>query len=384
VSAIFLCSGLLLLALAQHPFISYPLSLLLAARLFPRPLTPAADANRPESVALCMCAYNEERVIGDKVENMLAMRKAIPNLEILIYVDAATDRTVDILRSYGDAIVVIEGKTRQGKTHGMNTLVASTSCDLIVFTDANTVFIEDTLPNLLRPFDDPSVGCVCGHLVYTSAVGGATAETGALYWRLEEWIKERESQTGSVMGADGSIFAIRRCLHRPPPPDFFDDLFVSLSILCAGYRVVRAADALAYEETTSVSKEEFTRKIRIGCMAFNVHRFLRADLRRLDLLDKYKYLSHRRLRWVSIYLLAGGVLCLAISLAIRGYWLVLSLGILFAAALAFSAWRWPHGLLGRGREIFIALLATGIGVWRSIRGVRYQTWTPVSSARRSA
>ena len=144
--------------------------------------------------------------------------------------------------------------------------------------DANVVFAPDAVRRLLRPFADPAVGCVCGHLVYTApdgaaaegGGGGATAATGSLYWRLEERIKELESRTGSVMGADGSIFAIRRALHRPPPRDIIDDMYVSLSILCDGHRVVRAGDALAYEATVSRPAEEFRRKIRIACQAFIV------------------------------------------------------------------------------------------------------------------
>ena len=149
----------------------------------------------------------------------------------------------------------------------------------MVFTDANVMFAPDALPRLLRPFADPEVGCVCGHLVYTAPDGSPTAATGSLYWRLEERIKQLESRTGSVMGADGSIFAIRRALHRPPPRDIIDDMYVSLPMLCDGHRVVRAEDALAYEEIGLRPAEEFRRKVRIACQAFNVHRLLRPRLR---------------------------------------------------------------------------------------------------------
>src|ERR1700761_990630 len=153
----------------------------------------------------------------------------------------------------------------------MNTLVQATDADYLVFSDANVMFAPDAIPKLLSPFQDPAVGFVCGHLIYKSVDGNATASTGSAYWRLEEAIKELESRTGSTMGADGSIFAIRRDLHRPAPPDIIDDMFVSMSILCDRYRVVRASDAIAHEETVSRPQEEFRRKIRIACQAFNVH-----------------------------------------------------------------------------------------------------------------
>ena len=322
--------GALALLLAAHPFVTYPMSLRVLVRLRPRPLRPA-PATAP-TIALCVCAYNEERVIEAKVENMLAMRAAVPDLEILVYVDAASDRTAEILRGYGAHIQLVAGTVRHGKTHGMNLLVGMTAAELVVFSDANVMFDADAVPRLVAPFADPEVGAVCGHLVYTGPGGNATAETGSRYWRLEERIKALESASGSVMGADGSIFAIRRRLHRPPPPDLIDDMFVSLSVLCGGARIVRAADARAYEESVSRPAEEFRRKIRIACQAFNVHRALRPALRRMPLVDRYKYVSHKLLRWLAIYLLAASAVSVPAGLALAGA--PLAAGLLLAVGIA--------------------------------------------------
>ena len=225
----FLAAAAVFLVLGVHPFLTYPASLRLIARVRPRPI--CRKAGLAPRVALCVCAYNEESIIDGKAENMLAMRRAVPNLDLLIYVDAASDRTAELLGRFEHDIRVVVGRERHGKTHGMNLLVRSTDADFIVFSDANVMFAPDAIPQLLRPFEDPSVGCVCGHLIYTDAGDNTTATLGSAYWRLEELIKDLESLTGSTMGADGSIFAIRRALHRPPPPDIIDDMFVSLSIL---------------------------------------------------------------------------------------------------------------------------------------------------------
>lgn len=379
-STAFLLLGLLLVLLALHPFVTYPLSLLALSRLCAAPRLPFGGMPAGRA-ALCVCAYNEERVIRAKIENMLAMRRAMPDLEILVYVDAATDRTAEIAQGFGEAIRLVVGERRLGKTHGMNTLVAMTRTDFLVFTDANVMFEADALPKLLQPFVDPSVGCVCGHLVYTSLAGGPTAETGSLYWRLEEAIKELETRTGSAMGADGSIFAIRRTLHRPPPPDLCDDMFISIAVLLQGSRVVRAAGAYALEEAAAKPRDEFARKVRIGCMGFNVHRLLRAELRRLPLLDRYKYVSHKLLRWFTVYLLLAGGLCILAGLALAGAWLVLAILLLDALAVGLLVLLLPSGPMARLREVISAFVATGLGVWRSLRGERFQTWTPVSSAR---
>ena len=368
-------------ALALHPFITYPASLAIAVRLFGSRPPRSAELPAGTRTALCVCAYNEAGIIRQKVENMLAMRTAMPDLELLVYVDAATDGTAEILRDYVDRVRLVVAPSRQGKTHGMNTLVAATDAEFIVFSDANVMFAPDAVPRLLRSFADPEVGCVCGHLRYTGADGSTTAATGSAYWRLEEKIKELESCTGSTMGADGSIFAIRRVLHHAPPPFIIDDMFVSLSILCDGHRVVRAADALAYEATVSRPGEEFRRKIRISCQAFNVHRLLWHRLRHLPPFDRYKYVSHKLVRWLSGYLQATAAATFLAGLALIGAWATLGGCVAAGLALLLLALARPSGRIGRLLDIGVAFAATSLGVIRSLRGERFQTWTPPASAR---
>ncbi len=234
-------------------------------------------------------------------------------------------------------------------------------------------------------------GCCCrsptlrsapsaGTFRYSGPGGSATAATGSLYWRLEEHIKSLESASGSVMGADGSIFAIRRRLHRPPPPDLIDDMFVSLWVLCGGHRIVRVDDALAFEEAVSRPAEEFRRKVRIACQAFNVHRALWPMLRKLPAPDRYKYISHKLLRWLTIYLLGAGIICLLVGLAIAGAPVTAAI-LLILGLVALAVLMRATGRLATLRDALGAFVATGIGVWRSLRGERFQTWSPPASAR---
>ena len=372
-------AALVCFLVALHPFVTYPLSLRLLARIRQRQIVPTVPAP-PLSVAVCVCAYNEARVIAGRIENLLALRQSMPGLEILVYVDAASDATAAIARSYGNAITLVEAQARLGKTHGMNTLVGMTRADIVVFSDANVTFAPDALEKLLAPFADAAVGCVCGHLCYSQA-GGETAATGSLYWRLEEHIKALESATGSVMGADGSIFAIRRALHVAPPSHLIDDMFVSLSMLCAGARIVRQPDAFAFEDAVATQGEEFHRKIRIACQAFNVNRVLWPSLRLLPALDFYKYVSHKLLRWLTVYFLAAACLFAAIGLAALQAWgLLVAAGLAGASSGAFVGYG-DMNLACRLREIAAAFIATGIGVARSWRGEQFQTWTPPASSR---
>ncbi len=366
--------------LAIHPFTTYPASLAALARIAPRTLK-RAEPPVGTRAAVCVCAYNEAQVIRDKAENMLTLRRAVPGLELYIYVDAASDGTAEILQNYADRIHVVVSSERRGKTCGMNTLVAASNAEFVVFSDANVMFAPDAITCLLRPFADPAVGCVCGHLIYRASENSATAATGSIYWRLEEAIKELESQTGSTMGADGSIFAIRRVLHRAPPPDIIDDMFVSLSILCDGFRVVRAADALAYEETVSRPGEEFRRKIRISCQAFNVHRLLHVRLRQISLLDRYKYFSHKLLRWMSGYLLVVAGISFIGALSEMADWHALAIVLAVSLGTCAAGFTRPASVPGKLLDIAAAFLATSFGVIRSIRGERFQTWTPPASAR---
>jgi cellulose synthase/poly-beta-1,6-N-acetylglucosamine synthase-like glycosyltransferase len=353
-AGVLMAGSAVLMGAAVHPFLFYPAGLALLGRLRRRPI---AGGTAPKTAALCVCAYNEAAVIRAKARNMLALRHAFPALEILVYVDASSDRTAEILLEYTPALRVVVSPRRMGKTHGMNTLVGMTQAECLVFSDANVMFAGDAVPKLLAPFADPAVGLVCGHLHYGAGDGAMTASTGSLYWRMEERIRRLESATGSVIGADGSIFAMRRTSHRPPPIDLIDDFYLALMVLCDGGRVVRAADALAYEDQVSKPQEEFRRKIRIACQAFNVHRALWPRLRHLSLLDRTKYISHKLLRWLVIYLLAGSIVLGAVGLALAGLWFVLAGLLAMGSVAAWAVMAATRGPLLAVRSILSAFAA---------------------------
>lgn len=373
--------GVLLLLVAMHPFTSYPWSLLVLEAVRPLPRTAMPDNPDELSCAICMCAYNEAAVIEAKIQNLLALREREPSLEILLYVDAASDGTAAIVQRYAHLFFVHIAEQRHGKTHGMNLLVRQARAPIVIFTDANVMLDMNCVADFKRHFRDPEVGCVCGNLIYTNEATSATAATGSVYWRFEEAVKRLEMTTGSMMGADGSLFAIRRALHRAPPDHIIDDMYVSLMILCQGYRVIQASDAHAYEASVTAAGEEFRRKVRIACQAFNVHRLVWPQLRRLDRITLYKYVSHKLIRWFTIYLLALAALAFELALLISGHALLavmlpLSMALLFMAANAL--WRQRIAPL---TSLLSAFVSTGVGVWRSLRGERYQTWTPAASIR---
>lgn len=366
------------LLLSIHPFVTYPLSLMLFRRKRP---PPAAQSPLP-SFAICVCAYNEERTIAEKARNMIAVAEAVPNCELFVYVDGASDRTLERLEPFRDRINVVAAEVRRGKSHGMNVLVDRCKADIVVFTDANVELDKNVLPEIAPWFSDPSVGCVCGHLVYSNPDESAMSSSGSLYWRIEEAIKQLESDAYSVVGADGSLFAIRRGAHHVVPDDIIDDFYISMKILIDGSRVVRAPKALAFEKSATNTYDEFRRKIRIACQAFNVHRLIWPEIWPKPALA-YCYVSHRLLKWLIGYNLLLAVLFFLLAM-LSVFQPAPVLGVLVLAVAAFAVLvAVKFGPALKTLAMLLSFAGTAWGVWRSVRGDRFQTWTPTPSARAS-
>lgn len=377
------------LLIASHPFVSYPLSLV-GLRRIRRGTDSNSDAGsipQPTTFSICLCAYNEATVIERTILNLLQLRKSMActgDVQILLYIDGATDGTTQIAQRYAHQIDLLVSSDRCGKNYGINKLTEHVRGDIVVLMDANTEIAPDALINLAKYFSDPLVGCVCGHLVFVNADETVTAATGSLYWRLEERIKQLESDVGSAMGADGSLYAFRWQYIRTVPHGVADDMYLSLAILCDGQRVIRADDVRAYERSASSANDEFRRKIRIACQGFSAHKALWPRIRKLDALTIYQYFSHKFLRWFTAPLL----LC-AITFALIG--IALTLGVPWAIAVAIggvlllwagtiAGWR----LFTAATDILQAFAATAIGVYQSLNGTLVGTWEPAGSVRVSS
>jgi glycosyltransferase involved in cell wall biosynthesis len=127
----------------------------------------------------------------------MRLRETAGELEILVYIDAASDRTAEMLESWRDRIMLVVSPERRGKTHGMNLLVGMAEASVVMFTDANVEIAPDAVAVLCRWFADPGIGCVCSHLTYVNHDAGATAAVGSAYWRLNEWTRGLETETGA-------------------------------------------------------------------------------------------------------------------------------------------------------------------------------------------
>lgn len=360
-----------------YPYIVYPWLLRFLPKC-PYSVSPN-DGSKGLKMALLFCAYNEERSIPIKLDNIRAIKERFPDIEVHAYADCCSDGTVVALRKAPELVTVHEGNTRVGKASGMSKLVAATSADILVFSDANVVIDPDCIPRISSYFKRSDIGTVAGTLHYTNSEDSETARVSGSYWKLEELIKRRESETGSTMGADGSIFAMRRCLYPEVPEDLLDDMISSITPIFLDYRVVSVPDVHAFERAATKSSDEFRRKRRIACRAFNTHRYLLPKIREMSLLNRFKYYSHKYIRWFS-----AGFLLLALSFLVSGIAVWVGTpsalaALLMGLTLLAVGHKFNLPIVGTIAEITLSIVAVGFGVAEAISGRTYQIWSPAKS-----
>lgn len=246
-------------AFIGYTYVGYPLIILLWAELFPR-LVEKRYRSVPVSVVLA--AKDEEINIKTRIENLLEQEYPAELIEIIVVSDGSTDRTVELARQF-DAVRVIESRQSVGKAGALNIGVKNASNDIIVFADARQRFAPNVIAELVALLSDESVGAVSGELIIEPGIGSEVHEGVGLYWEYEKIIRRSESAASSVVGATGSIYAIRRNLFVPlEPHTLLDDFVVPMRIVLAGHRVLFARSARAYDLSSATAGQEFARKVR--------------------------------------------------------------------------------------------------------------------------
>ncbi|WP_019053218.1 glycosyltransferase family 2 protein [Sphingobium xenophagum] len=355
------------------PFLFYPLVL---RALQTQPERPVAGPT--PSASLLFCAYNEADAMPDKLANLAMLKRQHPSLELLAFDDGSSDGTGDLIAAQGDLVTLIRGPGRSGKAHGMKQLAARARGDILIFTDANVLLDSEAIDNLLARYADPDIGGVLGSLHYVGQDESATASVGSLYWRIEERLKDEESRTGNVMGADGSIFSIRRNLYPDFPDSVLDDLTVSMAVVFAGKRLVKAKDVIARERLVTARKDEYRRKVRIAARAWHTHSHLRPQLRRMAAIDRFKYASRKIVRWFGgLFILTGAVAAGALALRISPT--LYLVGALVVALVIWRGIRARSGPFAALVDVLIAYAATLQGVAKAMTGRTVTIWNPAKS-----
>lgn len=275
-------------------YAGYPVIMFLLGIFRKRP--KRGDETDLPSVALIISVYNEERIIREKIENSLSIDYPEDLLKIIIASDGSTDDTDAIVRGYeGRHNVVLKSfDRREGKSATLNKAVLGIEEDILVFSDANAFYKEDSIKKLVRNFSDEEAGCVVGRLIYMdndSYVG----QGESLYWRYEGLLNKLESRLRSVLVATGTIFAIRRELFRPVMKDVANDLQTAADVAMQDYGVVYDEEAIAYERSSVYFSEEFNRKKRIIIQGLTGFRRLKAEFG--GSFRIFQFVSRKMLRW---------------------------------------------------------------------------------------
>jgi cellulose synthase/poly-beta-1,6-N-acetylglucosamine synthase-like glycosyltransferase len=203
-----------------------------------------------------------------------------------------------------------------GKAAAVQRAVDETGGDILIFSDANSMYTPDTVEKMVRNFADPEVGCVAGEKRIRRLDGSGAAEEAGLYWRYESFLKRMDSKVNSVVGAAGEIFAVRRSLFQAAEPDsIIEDFIMSMRIAAAGQRVVYEPEAISIEEAPASIADEFERRARISAGGFQSMVRLRGLLTSPRRLLAFQYLSHRMLRWGVVPFLLPILLASNVALA---------------------------------------------------------------------
>lgn len=377
----------MLAALVGYTYLGYGAIIGLLARVIPHPVMHDGQT-RP--VTLLIAAYNEADIIDAKIQNALALDYPRDRLEIVVVTDGSTDRTPEIVAEYrAQAVVCYHCPERRGKMAALKRVLPLTGGEIVVFSDANTLYNPAALHAIVAPFADPQVGCVAGEkrvLVPGAGEQGMVSGEG-LYWKYESFLKRMDSRVYSVVGAAGELYAVRRSLlELPPDNSLIDDFMVSMLVARKGYRIIYEPRAQANETEPPGLGDEFERRCRISCGGFQSIWWLRGLLSPRYGLLWFQYVSHRVMRWAVAPPALPLLLLLNLALARSPLYRVL-LGLQAVFYVAAGA-----GLLlaQRGRRIK-ALFVPGyfvmmngaalVGFYRYITRSQQITWK--KAARRS-
>ena len=341
------------LLLCIYTYVGYGLILYIMVRvkrLFmgaPEPPTLPADDDLPE-VTFLICAYNEEDVVEEKMKNTNAIDYPAGLLHIMWVNDGSTDSTNERLKAYPNVEIVYRPE-RRGKTAALNHGISEVKTEITVLTDANTMVNREAIREIVRCFQDPSVGCVAGEKrVMARTEGDVAAEGEGLYWKYESALKRLDSELFSAMGAAGELNAIRTKLYTPMPENaLLDDFVMSMRMVDAGYRIAYTSKAYAMEYGSASLEEESKRKRRIAAGGLQSSWWLRSMMLPFTtqpgkrkgwsrLCVAFQFVSHRVLRWTITPVAMMALIPLSVALVMMKagnvYTVVWMLQILFYLA----------------------------------------------------
>ena len=366
-----------------YVYVGYPLLAYIVGYLFPKPVNCASTI---PPVSIIITAYNEEKDIRKKLENTLLIDYPREKREIIVVSDASTDRTEEIAGEYeSQGVVVIRQSKRAGKTSAQNLAVQRAAGEIILFSDATTMYERNVLRAMLPNFADITVGCVAGKLIYVDPSETNVGKGAKRYCSYETFIKESESTARSLIGVSGCLYAVRKSAYQPMYPEACSDFLIATLLYKQGLRTIYEPNAVCTEETNSQSEEEMRMRIRVISQTLG-------DLwRNREMLNPFQHgffavelISHKLLRYsVPVFLLLAAVSCVILAFHSTFFLVVLALQVMFYL-MALVAWLLEirgvkAGFLAIPFYFVVANVASVAGFYKFLTGERFASWEPSRS-----
>ena len=370
------------LVLGLYPFAGYPLCVALLKALRPRPLRGGPFT---PTVTVVISAHNEASHIAATVRNKLAQDYPAALLDVMVVSDASSDGTDEVMQRLAaqePRVSFLRQEPRSGKTAALNGLLERAHGEIVVFSDANSMYRADAVRHLVAAFADPGVGYASGRMLYVDPSGSLVGDGCTSYMRYENTLRGYESAVGSVVGADGGIDAVRRSLYRPMRADQLPDFVLPLDIVQQGFRAIYVPEAVLEEETLNTEAAEFRMRVRVALRAYWALLDKRALLNPLRFpLFSWQLASHKLLRYLSFAPLA--LATMLNWLLLPGGWIYSALlaaqcgGVLLAFLAAYGPARLRALPLARYSYYFLLLnVASALAFVRFMRGDKQVLWQP--------
>ncbi len=364
-----------------YTYIGYPVFVYLVSRLFPRKVK---KSEFEPNVTVLITAYNEEKDIRAKLENTLQIDYPQKKLEILVASDGSTDKTDEIVREFSArGVKLFHQKGRVGKTVTQNNAVERSSGEIILFSDATTMYRHNVLQEILPNFADQTVGCVAGKLIYVDSTKSGVGQGAKSYWNYETFIKESESRACSLIGASGCLYAVQKSAYKPMYPEACSDFLIATVLYEQGLRTIYEPKAICTEETNKNTGKEMQMRVRVILQTLT-------DLwRNRSMMNPFKsgfyaveLISHKVFRYaVPFFLFSLLISAFALAFYSNFFTMVFALQIVFYL-MALIAWILERagksfGLLAIPLYFVLTNVASLIGFYKFLRGERSARWETI-------
>jgi cellulose synthase/poly-beta-1,6-N-acetylglucosamine synthase-like glycosyltransferase len=364
-----------------YTYVGYPLLLWCVSNLRARKVRRAAYA---PTVSVIITAYNEERDLRGKLENTLALDYPKDKLEIIVASDYSTDATDDIAREFSSRGVRLHRQpVREGKTSAQNAAVELAQGEIVLFSDATTLYEPNVLQVMMPDFADADVGCVAGRLIYVDPEETSVGHGAKSYWGYETFLKQHESHIWSLIGASGCLYAVRRTAYVPMYNEACSDFLIATKMVEQNLRAVYEPDAVCTEETNNRADKELKMRVRVITQTYTDlwrHRHMLNPLR--SGFYAVQLLSHKVMRYLVPFFLLTALLAsllLAFSSIFYAAIFIAQVSFYILALLGWLTERAGHKyrLLALPHYFVLANLACVLAAYKFLRGERFARWEPI-------